>query len=59
MHGMIPVMPKLETDQHSAEESDQRRDALLLKLLHTPPQPRPKRRKKLRVAAKKLTGRGR
>jgi hypothetical protein len=27
----------------SDDESDQRRDALLLKLLKTPPQPRPKR----------------
>jgi hypothetical protein len=28
------------------EDDDQRRDALLLKLLKTPPQPRPKRERK-------------
>ncbi len=34
---------ELESDQYGEREVQQRRDALLLKLLKTPPQPRPKR----------------
>ena len=35
--------PKSESDNYSDEETARRRDALLLRLLKTPPQPRPKR----------------
>lgn len=36
-------MKKDPGDQYSPEETARRADALLLKLLKTPPQPRPKR----------------
>ncbi len=36
-------MDKQDDNDYTAEKATQRRDALLLKLLKTPPQPRPKR----------------
>jgi len=36
-------MPNDTTDQRTEQETAERRDELLRRLLHTPPQPRPKR----------------
>ena len=41
------------------DSDDQRRDALLLKLLKTPPQPRPKRERKLKARKRKSAARKR
>ncbi len=40
---IIDPMDKQDDNDYTAEKATQRRDALLLKLLKTPPQPRPKR----------------
>lgn len=41
-----------KADNHPDTEDDQRRDALLLQVLKTPPQPRPKRERGHGQAAK-------
>ncbi len=46
-------MDKQDDNDHTAEEVTQRRDALLLNLLKTPPQPRPKRERGRKPSAKR------